>query len=199
MDYDRDGHLDLFVANYVDFDLKTAPPPEAGPCTYKGIAGGLRPSRPARRQRTFSITTMADGTFTDVSQKAGIWKTQGTYGLSVAASDLDNDGWPDIYVANDSSTATLYQNQKDGTFKDIAIEAGAALSPEGKPQAGMGVSIGDYNRDGNLDVVKTNFAGDTDSLYTNLGDAIFEDRTYPERPRRQHALARLGRGFLRYG
>ena len=69
--------------------------------------------------------------------------------LSVAASDLDNDGWPDIYVANDSSTATLYQNQKDGTFKDIAIESGAALSPEGKPQAGMGVSIGDYNRDGN--------------------------------------------------
>ncbi|WP_180542477.1 CRTAC1 family protein, partial [Nevskia soli] len=105
--------------------------------------------------------------------------TAGTYGLSVAASDLDNDGWPDIYVANDSTTATLYQNQKDGTFKDIAIESGAALSPEGKPQAGMGVSIGDYNRDGNLDVVKTNFAGDTDSLYTNLGDANFEDRTYP--------------------
>ena len=120
-----------------------------------------------------------DGTFTDVSEKAGIWNTRGTYGLSVAASDLDNDGWPDIYVANDSSTATLYQNQKDGTFKDIAIESGAALSPEGKPQAGMGVSIGDYNRDGNFDIAKTNFAGDTDSLYTNLGDGSFEDRTYP--------------------
>jgi enediyne biosynthesis protein E4 len=92
---------------------------------------------------------------------------------------LDNDGWPDIYVANDSAPATLYLNQKDGTFRDIAIEAGAALSAEAKPQAGMGVSIGDYNRDGNLDVVKTNFAGDTDSLYTNLGDASFEDRTYP--------------------
>jgi len=82
-------------------------------------------------------------------------------------------------VANDSAPATLYLNQKDGTFRDIAIEAGAALSAEAKPQAGMGVSIGDYNRDGNLDVVKTNFAGDTDSLYTNLGDANFEDRTYP--------------------
>ena len=97
----------------------------------------------------------------------------------MAASDLDNDGWPDIYVANDSAPATLYLNQKDGTFKDIAIEAGAALSAEAKPQAGMGVSIGDYNRDGNLDVVKTNFAGDTDSLYTNLGGGVFEDRTYP--------------------
>ncbi len=120
-----------------------------------------------------------DGTFTDVSEKAGVWNTRGTYGLSVGASDLDDDGWPDIYVANDSSTATLYQNQKDGTFKDIAVESGAALSAEGKPQAGMGVSIGDYNRDGKFDIAKTNFAGDTDSLYTNLGDASFEDRTCP--------------------
>jgi hypothetical protein len=108
-----------------------------------------------------------------------MWTAVGTYGLSVAASDLDNDGWPDIYVANDSAPATLYLNQKDGTFRDIAIEAGAALSAEAKPQAGMGVSIGDYDRDGKLDVVKTNFAGDTDSLYTNLGDGNFEDRTYP--------------------
>ena len=178
VDYDRDGHLDLFVANYVDFDLKTAPPPEAGPCTYKGILVACGPPG-LRGGKNILYHNNGDGTFTDVSEKAGMWNTPGTYGLSVAASDLDNDGWPDIYVANDSSTATLYQNQKDGTFKDIAIEAGAALSPEGKPQAGMGVSIGDYNRDGNLDVVKTNFAGDTDSLYTNLGDATFEDRTYP--------------------
>ena len=90
-----------------------------------------------------------------------------------------DDGWPDIYVANDSAPATLYQNQKDGTFRDIAIEAGAALSAEAKPQAGMGVSIGDYTHDGRFDIVKTNFAGDTDSLYTNLGDGNFEDRTYP--------------------
>ncbi len=178
VDYDRDGHLDLFVANYVDFDLKTAPPPEAGPCTYKGLLVACGPpGLPGGKNILYHSN--GDGTFTDVSERAGIWKTAGTYGLSVAASDLDNDGWPDIYVANDSTTATLYQNQKDGTFKDIAIESGAALSPEGKPQAGMGVSIGDYNRDGNLDVVKTNFAGDTDSLYTNLGDANFEDRTYP--------------------
>ncbi len=178
VDYDKDGHLDLFVANYVDFDLKTAPPPEAGPCTYKGLLVACGPPG-LRGGKNILYHNNGNGTFSDVSEKAGIWNTPGTYGLSVAASDLDNDGWPDIYVANDSTTATLYQNQKDGTFKDIAIESGAALSPEGKPQAGMGVSIGDYNRDGNLDVVKTNFAGDTDSLYTNLGDATFEDRTYP--------------------
>ena len=178
VDYDKDGHLDLFVANYVDFDLKTAPPPEAGPCTYKGLLVACGPPG-LKGAKNFLYHNNGNGTFSDVSEKAGIWKTGGTYGLSVAASDLDNDGWPDIYVANDSSTATLYQNQKDGTFKDIAVEAGAALSPEGKPQAGMGVSIGDYNRDGNLDIVKTNFAGDTDSLYTNIGDATFEDRTYP--------------------
>lgn len=115
----------------------------------------------------------------DVSEKAGMWTAIGTYGLSVAASDLDGDGWPDIYVANDSAPATLYQNQKDGTFRDAAIEAGAALSAEAKPQAGMGVSIGDYTHDGRFDIVKTNFDGDTDSLYTNLADGNFEDRTYP--------------------
>ncbi len=178
VDYDRDGHLDLFVANYVDMDLKTAPPPEAGPCTYKGILVACGPPG-LRGGKNILYHNNGNGTFTDVSQKAGIWNTSGTYGLSVAASDLDNDGWPDIYVADDSSTAALYQNQKDGTFRDIAIESGAALSPEGRPQAGMGVAIGDYNRDGTLDIVKTNFAGDTDSLYTNLGDATFEDRTYP--------------------
>jgi hypothetical protein len=178
LDYDRDGNLDLFVANYVDFDLKTAPKPEDGPCTYKGILVACGPpGLPGGRNILYHNN--GDGTFTDVSEKAGMFTAVGTYGLSVGASDLDNDGWTDIYVANDSAPATLYLNQKDGTFRDIAIEAGAALSAEAKPQAGMGVSIGDYNRDGNMDVVKTNFAGDTDSLYTNLGDATFEDRTYP--------------------
>jgi enediyne biosynthesis protein E4 len=178
VDYDRDRHLDLFVANYVDFDLRTAPRPEDGPCTYKGILVACGPPGLASGKNILYHNN-GNGTFTDVSEKAGMWEAVGTYGLSVAASDLDNDGWPDIYVANDSAPATLYLNQKDGTFKDIAIEAGAALSAEAKPQAGMGVSIGDYNRDGNLDVVKTNFAGDTDSLYTNLGGGVFEDRTYP--------------------
>jgi hypothetical protein len=195
VDYDRDGHLDLFVANYVDFDLKTAPLPQDGPCTYKGMLVACGPpGLPGGRNILYHNN--GNGTYTDVSEKSGMWTAVGTYGLSVAASDLDNDGWPDIYVANDSAPATLYQNQKDGTFRDIAIEAGAALSAEAKPQAGMGVSIGDYNRDGNLDVVKTNFAGDTDSLYTNLGEAIFEDRTYPGGLGENTRLLGWGVGFF---
>ena len=177
LDYDRDGHLDLFVANYIDFDLKTAPKPESGPCTYKSIMVACGPpGLPGGKNILYHNN--GDGTFKDVSEKAGMWNTVGNYALSVAVADFDNDGWPDIYVANDSTAASLYQNQKDGKFKDIAIEAGAAFSPDGKPQAGMGVSVGDYNRDGNLDVVKTNFAGDTDSLYSNQGGGNFEDQTY---------------------
>ncbi|WP_263373143.1 CRTAC1 family protein [Granulicella aggregans] len=195
VDYDRDGHLDLFVANYVDFDLKTAPLPEDGPCTYKGILVACGPPGLAGG-RNILYHNNGDGTFSDVSEKSGMWTAVGTYGLSVAASDLDNDGWPDIYVANDSAPATLYQNQHDGTFRDIAIEAGAALSAEAKPQAGMGVSIGDYNRDGNMDVVKTNFAGDTDSLYTNNGEAVFEDRTYPGGLGENTRLLGWGVGFF---
>jgi hypothetical protein len=125
-----------------------------------------------------------------------MWTAVGTYGLSVAASDLDDDGWPDIYVANDSAPATLYHNNGDGTFTDIAIESGAALSPEAKPQAGMGVSIGDYNRDGKLDIVKTNFAGDTDSLYANLGNGSFQDRTYPSGVGGNTRLLGWGVGFF---
>jgi hypothetical protein len=98
--------------------------------------------------------------------------------LGVLTADFDNDGWPDIYVANDSAPSALYHNKKDGKFEDIAIEAGCALSPDGKPQAGMGVSAADYDLDGNLDIVKTNFAGDTPSLYHNVGAGNFEDTTF---------------------
>jgi hypothetical protein len=177
VDYDKDGHLDLFVANYIDFDIKTAPLPEAAGCAYKGMQVACGPPG-LDGGKNILYRNNGDGTFTDVSERAGMWKTIGTYGLSVTVADLDNDGWPDIYVANDSTAATYYQNQKDGTFTDTAIEAGIAYSPDGKPQAGMGVAVGDFNRDGLLDIVKTNFAGDTDSLYQNLGDGTFEDHTY---------------------
>jgi hypothetical protein len=177
LDYDRDGHLDLFVANYIDFDIKTAPLPEAAGCAYKGIQVACGPPG-LDGGKNILYRNNGDGTFTDVSQKSGMWDTIGTYGLSVTVADLNNDGWPDIYVANDSTAATFYENQKDGTFKDTAIESGIAYSPDGKPQAGMGVAVGDFNRDGLLDIVKTNFAGDTDSLYQNLGDGTFEDHTY---------------------
>jgi len=177
LDYDKDGHLDLFVGNYIDFDVKTAPKPEDANCTYKGIQVACGPPG-LEGGKNLLYHNNGDGTFTDVSEKAGMWSAVGSYALSAAVADLDNNGWPDIYVANDSTTATYYQNQKDGTFKDGAIEAGVAYSPDGKPQAGMGVSVGDYNRDGLLDIVKTNFAGDTDSLFMNLGDGSFDDRTY---------------------
>ena len=177
LDYDKDGRLDLFVGNYIDLDLKTTPLPEDANCTYKGIVVACGPPG-LEGGKNLLYHNNGDGTFLDVSEKAGMWGTLGTYALSCGVADLDHDGWPDIYVANDSTSATFYQNQKDGTFKDQAIEAGVAYSPDGKPQAGMGVSIGDYNRDGLLDIVKTNFAGDTDSLYMNLGDGSFDDRTY---------------------
>jgi enediyne biosynthesis protein E4 len=177
LDYDKDGRLDLFVGNYIDLDLKTTPKPEEANCTYKGIIVACGPPG-LDGGKNLLYHNNGDGTFRDVSEKAGMWGTLGTYALSCAAVDLDGDGWPDIYIANDSTSATLYINQKDGTFKDQAIEAGVAYSPDGKPQAGMGVSIGDYNRDGLPDIVKTNFAGDTDSLYMNLGDGSFDDRTY---------------------
>jgi hypothetical protein len=177
LDYDKDGRLDLFVGNYIDFDVKTAPLPEDANCTYKGIQVACGPPG-LEGGKNLLYHNNGDGTFVDVSEKAGMIGTLGTYALSAAAADLDNTGWPNIYVANDSTSATYYVNQKDGTFKDQAIEAGVAYSPDGKPQAGMGVSVGDYNRDGLLDIVKTNFAGDTDSLYMNLGDGSFDDRTY---------------------
>ena len=178
VDYDRDGKLDLFVANYIDLDLRTAPVPESGPCLYKGVMVACGPPG-LNGGKNMLFHNNGDGTFTDVSQSSGILQANGTYGLGVLTGDFDNDGWPDIYVANDSAPSALYQNQKNGKFVDIALEAGCALSADGKPQAGMGVSAADYDLDGNLDIVKTNFAGDTPSLYHNLGGAAFEDATFP--------------------
>jgi len=177
LDYDRDGHLDLFIANYIEMDLKTAPVPESGPCLYKGIMVACGPPG-LMGGKNILYHNNGNGTFTDVSEKSGILKANGTYGLGVLTADLDNDGWPDIYVANDSTASALYQNKKNGTFTDIAMEAGCALSADGKPQAGMGISAADYDLDGNLDLVKTNFAGDTPSLYHNLGGGTFEDTTF---------------------
>jgi len=181
LDYDRDGYLDLFVASYIDLDLKTAPLPETGPCLYKGVLVACGPPG-----LTGGVNALyhnnGDGTFTDVSEKAHITQTQGTYGLGVLVADFNNDSWPDIYVANDSAPAILYKNNGDGTFTDIGVEAGCAFSVDGKPQAGMGVSAGDYDRDGWFDIFKTNFSGDTSTLYRNItgsfGDTAFEDVTF---------------------
>jgi hypothetical protein len=177
VDYDCDGRLDLFVANYIDMDLATAPVPESGPCLYKGVMVACGPPG-LNGGKNLLYHNNGDGTFTDVSESSGILSADGTYGLGVLTADLDNDGWPDIYVANDSTASTLYQNKRNSKFVDIALEANCALSADGKPEAGMGISAGDYDLDGNLDLLKTNFAGDTPSLYHNLGGGNFEDATF---------------------
>ena len=178
VDYDRDGRLDLFVANYIDLDLATAPVPESGPCSYKGVLVACGPPG-LNGGKNILYHNNGDGTFRDVSEGAGIFSANGTYGLGVLTADFNNDGWPDIYVADDSTASALYKNLGNGKFTDVAMEAGCALSADGKPQAGMGVSAGDYDLDGNLDILKTNFAGDTPSLYRNLGNGSFEDATFP--------------------
>jgi hypothetical protein len=177
VDYDRDGHLDLFVANYIDLDLKTAPVPESGPCLYKSVMVACGPPG-LNGGKNILYHNNGNGTFTDVSDASGITKANGTFGLGVLTADLDNDGWPEIYVANDSTPSALYKNKKNGQFEDVGIDAGCALSADGKPQAGMGIAAADYDLDGNFDIVKTNFAGDTPSLYHNIGGGNFEDATF---------------------
>jgi hypothetical protein len=197
LDYDRDGHLDLFITNYIDFDPKTAPLPQSGPCLYKGLLVACGPPG-LKGGKNILFHNKGDGTFTDVSAKSGILNTPGTYGLGVLVADFDNDGWPDIYVANDSTSSALYKNNHDGTFTDVAIEAGVAYSPDGKPQAGMGVSAADYDCDGLLDIVKTNFAGDTHSLYRNLGNMTFDDQTFQSGLGKNTRFMGWGVGFLDY-
>jgi enediyne biosynthesis protein E4 len=177
LDYDRDGRLDLFVANYIDLDLATAPTPDSGLCRYKGIQVACGPPG-LTGGRNALYHNRGGGTFEDVSEKTGITSAKGTYGLGVSTLDFDNDGWVDVYVANDSNPSALYRNNHDGTFTDIGVASGCAYSQDGKPQAGMGVAIGDYDRNGTMDVFKTNFAGDTSTLYANTGGGFCEDRTF---------------------
>src|SRR5712692_8776156 len=195
VDYDRDGHLDLFIANYINFDPKTAPLPESGPCLFKGIMVACGPPG-LEGSKNVLFHNNGDGTFSDVSEKAGILNTPGTYGLGVLVADFDDDGWPDIYVANDSSSSALYKNNHDGTFTEIGIEAGVAYGADGKSQAGMGVSAADYDGDGRLDIVKTNFAGDTSSLYHNLGNNTFDDTTFQAGLGRNTRFLGWGAAFL---
>jgi hypothetical protein len=177
LDYDRDGRLDLFVANYIDLDLATAPTPDSGLCRYKGIKVACGPPG-LTGGRNALYHNRGDGTFDDVSEGAGITGAKGTYGLGVSTLDFDNDGWVDVYVANDSNPSALYRNNRDGTFTDTGVTSGCAYSQDGKPQAGMGVAVGDYDRNGTMDIFKTNFAGDTSTLYLNTGEGLCEDRTF---------------------
>jgi enediyne biosynthesis protein E4 len=176
LDYDRDGHLDLFVSNYVDLDLKTAPLPGTGSCQFQGLAVNCGPQG-LPRARNYLFHNNGDGSFVDVTQKSGIGKTPPSYGLGVLVADFDNDGWPDIYVANDSEMSFLFWNNGDGTFTEGGLEAGVATSRDGRNQSGMGVSAGDYDCDGFLDIFKTNFSDDLPNLYHNDGKRLFQDNT----------------------
>src|SRR5262245_51218943 len=175
LDYDRDGHLDLVVSSYVQFDPANTPPPGSGPtCEWKGTPVFCGP-----RGLPFGKVTLyhnrGDDTFEDVSRKAGVRKVQGFYAFTIVTADLNADGWPDIYVACDSTPSIFFRNNQDGTFTDLATEAGVAFNESGAEQGGMGVAVGDFDLDGSLDLLKTNFAGDYPNLYRNLGRGIFED------------------------
>jgi enediyne biosynthesis protein E4 len=178
VDYNRDGFLDLFVANYADVDLAVTPKPSLRMpnCQYEGVPVNCGPSGlplPAH----LLYRNNGDGTFTDVSKESGIGALRGSYGLTAAAFDVDGDGWPDILLACDSTPSLLLMNNHDGTFREEGLVRGVALSSEGKEVAGMGVGIGDYDLDGRLDIVKTHFQKQATGLYHNLGNGNFEDVT----------------------
>jgi enediyne biosynthesis protein E4 len=177
VDYDRDGRLDLFVAYYLDTTLERLPKPgENAECRWRGVPVNCGPrGLPAGFVRLFHNN--GDGTFSDVSRQAGVAAASGSYPMTAVAADYDDDGWPDLYVACDSTPSWLFRNQHDGTFRQEALERGVAVSEDGIEQAGMGITLGDYDLDGSLDIFKTHFSDDTNGLYRNDGKGYFDDFT----------------------
>lgn len=175
LDYDRDGKLDLFFASYQQFDLATAPlPGKASTCEWKGMPVFCGP-RGLPYGRATLLHNRGDGTFEDVTAASGIGAAKEFYAFTSIAADLNQDGWTDIYVASDSTPSLFFRNNKDGTFSEIGAETGLAFNEHGFEQGGMGVAVGDFNNDGLLDLLKTNFAGDHPNVFENRGKGIFED------------------------
>jgi hypothetical protein len=174
IDYDRDGKLDLFVSNYLAFDLETVPRAGVSTSCQPVVFCGPR-GLPYGRHSLYRNN--GNGTFTDVTEASGIGKVEGGYGLTAVSADFDNDGWPDIYVACDSTPSLLFRNNHDGTFSEVGVESGVALSEDGMVQAGMGLGIGDIRSAGSLDIFKTHFSDDTPAVYWNDGKANFRDAT----------------------
>ena len=196
LDYNRDGNLDLFVANYLDFDFDKVPKPGSGVnCNWKVIPVECVPRGMPFGQHSL-YRNNGDGTFTDVTKEAGLAKPWPSYGMTVVTTDLDEDGWPDIYVACDSTPSLLFINQHDGTFKEEGVARGVALNNDGGEEAGMGVGLGDYDLDGHLDLFKTHFAEDTDVLYRNDGTGNFDDQTLQAKLGVETRFASWGTGIF---
>ena len=175
LDYDRDGLVDLFVANYVDLDLsKTPKPGEATDCIWKGMTVFCGPLGLAKAKNAL-YRNRGGATFEDMSAKSGILKPGGRFGLGVVVADFNNDAWPDIYVACDQTPSLLYENKRDGTFLERGVEAGVAYNVDGRLQSGMGVAVADLDGNGFLDIAKTNFSGDLPSLYLNEDGRFYRD------------------------
>ena len=175
LDYDRDGHLDLFVCNYIKLDPDKIPSAsDMSYCQWKGVPIMCGP-RGLPGDTNILYRNNGDGTFTDVSEKSGILKPGPRYSITATSYDFDNDGWPDIYIAVDSEPSILFRNNHDGTFTDVAVMAGCAYNDDGHEQAGMGLAVADYDCDGWFDIFKTNFVDDTVNLYHSNGDGTYSD------------------------
>ena len=198
LDYDRDGHLDLFVCNYIVLDPGKIPSAkDMSYCQWKGVPIMCGP-RGLPADTNILYHNNGDGTFTDVSQKAGILKPGPRYSITAVSYDFDNDGWPDIYVAVDSEPSILFQNNHDGTFTDVAVMSGCAYSDNGHEQAGMGLAVADYDCDGWFDIFKTNFVDDTVNLYHNNGDGTFSDVSFTSGVGINNRYVAWGCGFIDY-
>ena len=178
LDYDRDGRLDLFVAHYAAYEDAARYGHGSGQtCRWKGLPVFCGPRGLTGSQNTLYHNN-GGGTFRDVSGEAGILRPGPGYGFTPLVLDYDNDGWPDVYVASDSTASLLFHNRRDGTFEETGVAAGVAYNEDGREQAGMGVAAADYDNDGWLDILKTNFADDTSTLYHNRRDGTFSDSTF---------------------
>ncbi len=196
LDYNRDGHLDLFIANYLQFDFATTPKPGANPfCYYRGTAVSCGP-RGLPFASSLLYRNNGDGTFTDVSDSSGVSAPKQSYCLGVITGDFNRDGWPDIFVACDQTPSLLFINRKDGTFREEALLRGVALDQDGKALSGMGAAAADYDGDGWLDLFRTNFSDERETLYRNRGGGEFDDATAAAGLARNTRYVGWGCGFF---